>query len=199
MNQNSNHETDDFLEGIDNELQEERDDGLSRHPAPPSESDSARKLLILAGVVVFVLILFVVYLSAGKKGPSKKDLESMETRITQLDSRLKALEPLAGRIDGLENQLKEVPHSLNELKRSQLALNARLDALKQDTKKKEKAEAPTPPKTKTRYHVVRSGDTLYAIAKKYGTTIEELRRLNKIPKGQELKVGQKILLPPASG
>lgn len=199
MNPNSNHETNNLLEGIDDELQEERDQGPSRRPEPPSESDSAKKLLILAAVVVFVLILFVIYLSAGRSGPSKKDLESMEARLTQLDSRLRTLEPLASRIDLLENQIKEVPHSLDEFKRSDSDLNRRLDALTQEVAKLEKTEAPAPPKSKARYHVVRRGDTLWGIAKKYGTTIEELRRVNKISKGQELKIGQKILLPPAAG
>lgn len=196
MNQNSDHETDDFLEGIDDELQEERDEGLPIHTKAPSGSDSSKKLLILAGVVVFVLILFVVYLSAGKSGLSKKDLAPIEARIAQIDNRLKALETLADKIDHLEKQLKEAQRSLAEAKRVQDAAGRRVDTLTRDMKKLEQAETPaSPPKSKARYHVVRRGDTLYSISKKYGTTIDDLRRINKLSKGQELQVGQKILLP----
>ena len=46
---------------------------------------------------------------------------------------------------------------------------------------------------------VRRGDTLYSISKKYGVSIERLRRLNRISKGQGLRIGQKIFLPPTSG
>lgn len=201
MNENSDRHVDNFLEGIDDELREERDEGegLSKRPGPPSESDSAKKLLVLAGVVVFVLILFVVYLSAGRRGPSQKEMQSMEARLTRLDSRLRAMEPLADRIAFLEKQLKGVPTSVDELKGSRTDLDKRLDALTQEVKKLQKAAVSAPPKSKARYHVVRRGDTLYGIAKKYGVTIERLQRLNRISKGQGLRIGQKIFLPPTSG
>ncbi|MBE0639250.1 MAG: LysM peptidoglycan-binding domain-containing protein [Bacteroidales bacterium] len=43
------------------------------------------------------------------------------------------------------------------------------------------------------YYVVKPGDTLWDIAKKYnGVTVEDLKRLNNIKNAQSLKVGQKI-------
>ncbi len=41
------------------------------------------------------------------------------------------------------------------------------------------------------FHIVRKGDTLISIAKKYGTTVNELRSANNLKKGK-LKVGQQI-------
>jgi murein DD-endopeptidase MepM/ murein hydrolase activator NlpD len=43
-----------------------------------------------------------------------------------------------------------------------------------------------------KYHVVRSGDTLGAIAKKYGTTVSKLCNLNGIRENKLLQIGQKI-------
>ena len=43
-----------------------------------------------------------------------------------------------------------------------------------------------------RYHKVRSGDTLSGIAKKYGTTVKALCRLNGIKETKILQIGQKI-------
>ena len=60
MEQNSDHEMDDFMEGIDDELQEERDESLSRRSKPGDDSDSTVKLLILAAVGVLVLIVLMV-------------------------------------------------------------------------------------------------------------------------------------------
>ena len=39
--------------------------------------------------------------------------------------------------------------------------------------------------------VVKKGDTLYSISKKYSVTIEELKKLNKL-KSNEIKIGQKL-------
>ncbi|HYG52387.1 MAG TPA: M23 family metallopeptidase [Flavobacteriales bacterium] len=43
-----------------------------------------------------------------------------------------------------------------------------------------------------KYHKVRSGDTLSAIAKKYGTSVDRLCSLNGISRNKVLQVGQKI-------
>lgn len=42
------------------------------------------------------------------------------------------------------------------------------------------------------YHVVKPGEHLYGIAKKYGTTIGNLCLMNGIPRNRPLRVGQKI-------
>ena len=47
---------------------------------------------------------------------------------------------------------------------------------------------------KSRYHLVRSGDTLWSISRRYGLTIEELRRLNKLEPGAVIYPDQKLLL-----
>ena len=48
--------------------------------------------------------------------------------------------------------------------------------------------------TKEKYHVVRSGDTLSGISRKYGVSVDELCRLNKIDKGDPIYPGQRVLL-----
>lgn len=42
------------------------------------------------------------------------------------------------------------------------------------------------------YHKVRSGDTLYGISKKYGVSINEICRLNKISRNTTLKIGRTL-------
>lgn len=57
--------------------------------------------------------------------------------------------------------------------------------------------------TKKKYHTVRSGETLSKIANKYGLSLEELKKMNKL-KSNYIKTGQKLLVgytytqPPAS-
>lgn len=45
---------------------------------------------------------------------------------------------------------------------------------------------------KAEYYTVKKGDTLSAIAKKYGTTWQKLKALNKIKDANKIQVGQKI-------
>lgn len=49
-------------------------------------------------------------------------------------------------------------------------------------------------KTQFTYHTVGKGETLYQIAKKYGTTVTEIREINKI-KGTSLSYRQKLKIP----
>lgn len=49
------------------------------------------------------------------------------------------------------------------------------------------------PKTKTIYYIIKSGDTLTAIAKKYKTTVQAICKLNKdLKPSSNLKIGSKI-------
>lgn len=47
---------------------------------------------------------------------------------------------------------------------------------------------------RTDVHVVESGQTLYAIAQQYGTTVERLRALNEL-EGSQIAVGQELRVP----
>lgn len=52
---------------------------------------------------------------------------------------------------------------------------------------------PTPKKPRNAvYHVIKKGDTYWALAKKYGTTVANLRRLNPGVNERKLKIGSKI-------
>jgi len=47
----------------------------------------------------------------------------------------------------------------------------------------------------TRVHHVQSGDTLYQLALRYGTTVDRLCRLNRISRGKTLHPGDSLLIP----
>lgn len=66
--------------------------------------------------------------------------------------------------------------------------------VKPKTRPKPKAIAKTKAKPKATRHTVRSGDSLYAIAKRYGTTIGAVQRANGI-KGAMIKPGQALVIP----
>lgn len=47
----------------------------------------------------------------------------------------------------------------------------------------------------TKSHVVRSGDTLIRIARRYRVDVDELRELNRIGEGDALRIGQRVVIP----
>lgn len=69
-----------------------------------------------------------------------------------------------------------------------LELNDRdaADAMEQETERTE-----TPSGDGAVYHVVEHADTLYAIARRYGTTVEALLRLNNLT-SPDIRIGQRL-------
>ena len=56
---------------------------------------------------------------------------------------------------------------------------------------KSRAAASSKRTTKTTTYTVKSGDSVYAIARRYGTSVDQIRRDNGI-KGNNIKIGQKL-------
>jgi D-alanyl-D-alanine carboxypeptidase (penicillin-binding protein 5/6) len=66
-------------------------------------------------------------------------------------------------------------------------------AIEKTKPKPQEQIAPTANTLKVVYHYVQPGDTLWKIAQKYpGTSVDDLKRLNKISNSKELKAGSKI-------
>ena len=76
-----------------------------------------------------------------------------------------------------------------------------MTAIEKNQKSSPKVE-PAAPQAKTKaatphIHVVKAGETLYQISRKYGVTVDQLKKLNNMGKditirpGQELVVGQR--------
>ncbi len=48
-------------------------------------------------------------------------------------------------------------------------------------------------------YTVSPGDSMYSIAKKYGVTLSDLERFNRLPDNTRLAVGEDILIPKGHG
>jgi len=79
--------------------------------------------------------------------------------------------------------------------------NKPLQAVASNNKLIEPDDAPKPVKEKSgkrikvkKTHVVKRGESLYSLSKKYGTTVEALKKVNHLKK-EALQVGQKIKIP----
>lgn len=90
---------------------------------------------------------------------------------------------------------KPVKEASAKEKKSTKAENAknieRKSKEKTEVKKEEKSERKQPQKSNTGYHLVQQDETLYSIARVYGTTPEKLSQLNNI-KNNQIIVGKKL-------
>lgn len=92
--------------------------------------------------------------------------------------------------------------SLNDLgSRSRLAVGAKLKVPSQEIRKlkayrrvEKKSLAPKS-LNKSKVHVVRSGDTLIDISKRYRVSLNQIRRENKLTNGSRILVGEPITIP----
>ncbi len=79
------------------------------------------------------------------------------------------------------------------------ALAKRVDELEKRPQPAIESEPkPAPPKAmvtaQKQYHTVSKGETLTKISKKYGITVEELRKLNGLSGNQGVRTGQKLVI-----
>lgn len=171
-----------------------------------------RRTLIFGGVGILLLIVLTVLFFRGGSELTTKDLAALQVRVDLLEKRLTRLEQAEMKLAKLEKQGKGLQQFVRDVKRSGEFLGLRLDKLTQKIDVLENSLASVPARSKAPYAVqrrplslgkrrtyeVRSGDTLYKIAQKYGISVEELCRLNEISPDQIIYPGQKLLVVPAA-
>ncbi len=134
--------------------------------------------LIPGGIGIIFLIVVVLFFFTGRSEVSKKDLMSIQAGLNGLEDKLARLDGLEERIARLEKEEKKLKQSVDKIAKRNL-----------NNQKKR-----SPSQIKRRYHTVRSGESLYTIAKKYGISTDRLCRLNKITSKKPIQPGQKLLV-----
>jgi LysM repeat protein len=166
------------------------------------------RTLFIGVVSVLILIVFFIVFFGIRNKASQKDLNAINVKLEQIEKRLTSLHSAVEKTAHLENQIKGLQKSVSTLERSRNAIKGEQDKLARSIEQLQKTRIPAagktkPPQTvqkrsdsqtKKLYHQVRKGETLFQIAKKYGTSLNELRRLNNIT-GSKVYPGQKILIP----
>jgi LysM repeat protein len=148
-------------------------------------------LIFLAAGVFLFLILLIVYMtreSSSDLQPLQKRIAFLEQKMAQLEGQNKELSGLTGKMDTLRKDLTEKAQHLEK----------EMAKLRMEKESAPQKIAPTPPPEEkpaqkpARVHAVMRGETLYGISKKYGLSVEELRRLNNLKPNQQIMVGQKL-------
>ncbi len=208
MERNPGKDRDEIMEGFADDLLGKDMNPSHRKVSPGPKSHGKTIILWAAGILI--LIAIVSFLFGGGSEVSKKDLDSVYTRLTRLEKTTENLEGVEGKIAQLEKEDKKLEKSATERDRSigylksQInKLNKKIDGLQKSmpsisvgTKasniKQKRQKSPA----KGQYHEVRAGDSLYRIAQKYGISVDELCRINNITKKHVIQPGQKLKVAP---
>jgi LysM repeat protein len=161
-------------------------------------------------MVTVPVILLVIFLSSIRPGGSDKALLSaMDQRLQQLENRIEAMEginelvmdldnnrhatkPLMEKLDNLETSYSK---NFKEIDQKLKGLETRLTR-KEATQAQKPATKSSPPKPAAKTHLVKKGETLYGISKKYGLSVNQLMTLNKLSKGAVINPGQTLKISP---
>ena len=127
---------------------------------------NAKWLLSVASGVLILLVVLAIAFD-NKEKSARGAADSLEATLVQIEERLGALETKIAHIE------KSIDPRLHEKKASSI-------------KSKSQGE----------YHTVRPGDSLSAIATKYGLTVDVLCKLNQLTVDKPIKPDQKLLVSP---
>ena len=154
----------------------------------------------------FSAIIIALFLGSGGN-VSTEDLKAVQAKVERLGRSVSSLEGLEDKLAQIEKQGKSLQQSIVRTDRSGITLAKRLDKLSKRIDALQKKVASFVPRSvakskpalpaKGRYHLVRSGESYYRIAQKYGMTVDELLRINNLKKKQVIYPGQRLLIAPA--
>jgi hypothetical protein len=211
MNDEINNEMKRFSEEVRETLGHSQEDQVPRRSKISIGFKPWGTTLIL-GAAGIILAAVLIALFAGEKSEvSRDDLAALQDRQDILEEKLIRLERQAVKGADFAKQEADLEDSLGEIKRSVEFLAIRVEKLaaKRDMGNKEPASSPAKTGSilpiqrkplsygKNTYHVVRPGDTLYTIARLYGTSVDELCRLNTISTSRVIHPGERLLVAPA--
>lgn len=162
--------------------------------------------LLLVGIVL-VIIMAVWFRGKPQSPPVNLVDHALEDRVAGLEKQLVELNGIEERLQALERDGQSFLQAVEKLNRMEASLSQRLDQLgKTPSGAPPKPTAAQPPEKQIPQktvklanavtHVVKSGDTLYAISRRYQVSIDQLRTDNNLGKKSTLRPGQKLIVNP---
>jgi len=135
--------------------------------------------------LVLLTVLFLNFACTDER--SREELNSIKPRLEQMEKRLAQLEGTTKKITGLEGEVRKLNESVK-------ILNGSLSKKVKGKSIQKKSVSPI----KKAHHVVRRGESLFKIAKRYGLTVSEICRLNQITPKTVIRPGQKLIVSKAA-
>jgi LysM repeat protein len=166
------------------------DDRIYSPERRKTESESNR--LLPAIIVVLLVLIFAggIYYFITKR-PAEGDA-TLQSKIASLEEKITGLEKQMADLQGKSVTGGPDPSLVHRVE----ALSQKVEELEKKAQltTESKARAAPSKATPKRYHTVHKGETLSGISKKYGISVEELRKRNNLSADQPIRTGQKLLV-----
>jgi len=170
----------DFFDEVPHELDYPPEKERAYRFRTAAEPGVSPRLFIFGCVGVVILFGLMAFFFSEKSEVSKKDLTLLKNSLDRIETRLGEMDILNKRMDGLEKEVKHLRASVG-------SAVANIEKAR---------ETPTAAKVETEYYTVRSGDSLYNIAKKHGLTVDRLTQLNQLNPKKPIQPGQQLVVSP---
>jgi LysM repeat protein len=179
----------------DSEFEMEDDSTDDRTYPPKKRMESANNRLLPAIIIVLLAIIFAGGIYFFVTRGSTEGNTTLQSKIAALEEKVASLEKQIADLQGKLAPGVPDPSLLRQVE----GLSRKVEALEKRSEPAAELKAkPSPPKpaatAQKQYHTVQKGETLFKISKKYGITVEELRKLNDLPRGEPVRTGQKLLV-----
>ena len=199
--------TNDYIDKINENADEDCLDDRGRHIWDNKISSPIP--IVLLGLGFFVMIvLFIVFLSKTNDIAGKTEIISIEKRLALLEERFGKVDEIDEKLILLDMQGKKIELFIDRFDRFETSLSMKRDIINNElytSKKKGKktAESKKPEQKKIvkkithlTYHEVKAKETLYQISRRYGLTVDDLRKLNRLTPEAVIHPGQKLIVAP---
>ena len=203
----------DFVISNGYDEEEKEDLGREDYYSRPTEvlQNKSNLPYIIGGVgLVIIVILFVIVLSRPSDVVDREQLQSLEARIQGLEKRTATIGLMNQALERIDKSEKELGLIMERIDRFESTLTTQIDQIikelgvlhqKTGSSSTPKAQAPKPvaktdTEKKAKFHEVSVGETLYSISRRYGLTVDQLRKYNDIGPQDAIRPGQKLKLSP---
>ena len=156
----------------------------------------------VVGIIVIV-ILFVIFLSGPKDVVDSRQLQSLETKIQQLEKKLASIGVIDQALDRLGKQEEKLNLISERFDRFNSTVTTQIDQIIKElgVLHQKSSQTPQPVKidqkeTTPNFHLVRPEETLWGISRRYGLTLDQLRSYNNIGRKATIQPGQRLKLTP---
>ena len=172
--------------------------GLLRKPFVP---------YIAAGIVALAVILgFMIYGARSQNDELTEKVTLLTKHMEDIEFRLGNLEQVNASGESPAS-LRETTETLNrqfqalesKLGQNLNQINGKLAVLEKNQQQLKSSAASPPPAQKAqaataKVHVVKAGETLYQISRKYSLTVDQLKQFNKMGENVTIRPGQKLVV-----
>ena len=155
------------------------------------------------GALVVIVVFFVILISGPEDTVDTRRLQSLEVKIQQLEKKLAsmgAMDQALDRLGDLEKKFSLISersdHFIETVTTQIDQIIKELGVLHQKSSQAPLAVKTDQKKTISKFHQVRSKETLWAISRRYGLTLDQLRSYNNIGPKETIQPGQTLKLTP---